>query len=126
MIMNADNRTLSKKELNLDDPNDRAILKTELYLVVDQIISELPESQKTFYRDLFDGNLNQANVAELYGITPQAVTNRLKKLKKTVLKKIEKEYGLDRDTVLTILGFRDFDQLINDELNHDRRYTIGV
>lgn len=92
-----------RSECDLNDPLDRAEIKTQLYFTVDQIISDLPKSQRLFYRDLFGGNLNQADVAAMYGITPQAATNRLTKLKKTVAKRLQQEYGLEKEDILTRL-----------------------
>ena len=112
---------LIDKDFDPDNPNDQAKAKLLLYFVVQNIIDELPESQRTFYQDLFGGNLNQADVAKLYGITPQAVTNRLSKLKKAVRTKLKDQYGLEEDMILKIVNFRDGMQLLADQMEQERR-----
>ena len=96
--------------------NGRAMIKELLINVTRRIINDLPESQKQFFSDLFDRNVSQADVAREYGITPQAVTNRITKLKRTVEKKLREDYDLDGEYIKVILKFRTFDQLRSDDM----------
>ena len=103
-------------EYDIEKPLERARLKTTLLWLVREIIDELPDTQQTFFRDYFEGGMNQSQVAKMYHVTPQAITNRLYKLKNTVRKKLEDDYGLTREIVITILNFRDYNQYMLDEL----------
>ena len=78
-----------------------------------EAIDELPESQQQFYRDYFEAGRSQAEVARMYNISPQAVTNRLKKLTKTVKKKMETDYGYTEEDIMEFIDAGSIYQLIN-------------
>ena len=110
----------SKEKTDREVLNERAWQKYVLYGLVERIINELPELQQIFYKDLFATNMNQADVARMYGISPQAITNRLTKLKRTVKKKLLDEYGLTKEDIIRVLNYRDHAQLLRDAYERSR------
>ena len=88
----------------LYDYEVRVKLKNDLLKAVREIIDQLPDSQQTFFRDMFLLNRSQASIARMYKVKPQAITNRLYKLKRTVQNKLEANYGITREVVVTIMS----------------------
>jgi len=70
------------------------------------IIYSLPESQREFFDYIHYGKLTQGELARLYGITPQAITNRIKKLYNTVMRRLAAEYGYTEEEIKRILKYR--------------------
>ena len=109
---------------------DLDIDKAKLIYITREIIQELPESQQQFYRDLFVAKRSQYRVAKIYGITPQAVTNRLKKLKNTISKKCFEKTGCMLGEISDILDKRSLSQSMDDYLDANtkmsRHETIKV
>lgn len=68
---NMDNK-MQNEENYLDEED--IITKYQLIRIVSEIISELPKSQKRFFRDLYGTKRSQYKVAQKYGISPQAIT----------------------------------------------------
>ena len=66
------------------------------------IIESLPESQRELFRDINGGKLSQAEMARYYGSTPQAITNRINRLYKTVTSRLVKDYGFSMDEIKRI------------------------
>ncbi len=90
--------------------------KELFFLKMREAIDELPESQQQFYRDYFEAGRSQAEVARMYNISPQAVTNRLKKLTKTVKKKMETDYGYTEEDIMEFIDAGSIYQLINGDV----------
>lgn len=88
----------------LHDYEVRIQLKRDLLRAVREIIDQLPDSQQTFFRDMFLFKRSQAKIARMYNVKPQAITNRLYKLKRTVQKKLEANYGITREVVIAIMS----------------------
>ena len=86
--------------------------KEIFFLKMWEAIDELPESQQQFYKDLFEAGRSQSEVARIYNISPQAVTNRLKKLTKTVKKKMETDYGYTEEDIMGFIDAGSIYQLI--------------
>ena len=67
----------------------------EILCTARMVVDTLPQSQQEFYDDIVYMKLSQAEIAELYNITPQAVTNRIKKLYAAIIRGLVTEYGHD-------------------------------
>ena len=110
--------------------DDEMLTKDELLRIASEIISELPESQRRFFKDLYGTSRSQYKVAQIYGISPQAVTNRIKKLTKTVEKKIIERTGYSPEQITEILGEKSMEQMLEDKvdaaLKYSRHDTIKV
>lgn len=78
----------------------------EILSAASEIVYSLPESQRDFFDYINYGKLTQGELARLYGITPQAITNRINKLYNTVIRKLESEYGHDEEEIKRIIKFR--------------------
>ena len=113
---NMDNK-MQNEENYLDEED--IITKYQLIRIVSDIISELTKSQKSFFRDLYGTKRSQYKVAQKYGISPQAITNHIKKLKKTVEKRILERTGLTREQISEILGEKSLGQLFDENLEAD-------
>ena len=106
------------------------ISKAELIHIAKDVVSELPESQRMFFRDLYGLPRSQYRVAQIYGISPQAVTNRIKKLKKTFEKKILERTGCSPEEIVEALYEKSLEQMIDDDVDAatkaSRHETIKV
>ena len=67
-----------------------------------EIVSSLPKSQREFFDDISGGKVSQAQFARYYGVTPQAITNRINRLFKTILRRLEAEHGYSEDEVMKL------------------------
>ena len=76
--------------------------RNDLLDTVKHIIDSLPESQRELFRDINGGKLSQAEMARYYGTTPQAVSNRINRLYKTVTGRLVKDYGYSIDEIKKI------------------------
>jgi len=65
----------------------------ELIQVTAHILDTLPRSQQELYIDINGGKQSQADMARYYKVTPQAITNRINRLYKTVTKRLQAEHG---------------------------------
>lgn len=107
-----------------------SISKAELIRIASEVVSELPESQRVFFRDLYGLPRTQYRVAQKYGISPQAVTNQIKKLKKTFEKKILERTGCSPEQIVEALYEKSLEQMIDDDVDAatkaSRHETIKV
>ena len=70
-----------------------------------KIMKSLPQSQIDFFDDLRCDKWSQGELAKSYGITPQAITNRIKKLYRTIMRRLKAEYGYEEEYVKKNFGF---------------------
>ena len=86
-----------------DAESESSKLAFDLLSTASNLITTLPESQQELFRDIVSGKLSQAEIARYYGVTPQAVTNRINRLYKTILRKLETDYGYRQDDILKLV-----------------------
>ena len=70
------------------------------------IAGRLPEQQQEFLMVISGGKISQGEVARMYGITPQAVTNRIKKLYNTIIRGLAKNYGFDEAEIKRVFNYK--------------------
>ena len=67
-----------------------------------RILNTLPKTQQELYIDINGGKLSQADMARYYNVKPQAVTNRISRLYKTVIRRLQAEYGFSEEEIKEI------------------------
>ena len=90
-----------------DVESERSKLAFDLLSTASNLITSLPESQQELFRDIVNGKLSQAEIARYYGVTPQAITNRINRLYKTILRRLESDYVFRQDAILNIVHAKD-------------------
>lgn len=71
-----------------------------------EILQTLPEQQQEFLMIISGKKISQGEVARMYGITPQAVTNRIKKLYNTIIRGLTKDYGFDEAEIKRVFKYK--------------------
>ena len=86
---------LSMPELFGQDTINNALASRQRDLIqaAAHILDTLPRSQQELYIDINGGKQSQADMARYYHVTPQAITNRINRLYKTVTKRLQEEHG---------------------------------
>lgn len=90
---------LSMPELLGQDTINNALASRQRDLIqaAAHILDTLPRSQQELYIDINGGKQSQADMARYYHVTPQAITNRINRLYKTVTRRLQEEHGFTID-----------------------------
>ena len=71
------------------------------------IVDSLPETRKEFFAYINHGNYSQGEVAKkVYHVKPQAITNRINKLYKAIIKGVCAEKGYNEEEIKRILKYK--------------------
>ena len=79
----------------------------EIILTAACIANDLPDERKEFFTYINQGNYTQGQLAkEIYHVRPQAITNRINKLYKAIIKGVCKEKGYNEEEIRRILKYK--------------------
>ena len=85
----------------------RSNSRDEILWAAADIVHSLPESQKEFFDYIGYGKLTQGELArEIYHVRPQAITNRINKLYKTIIRGVCEEKGYNEGEIKRILKYK--------------------
>ena len=109
-------RVMDSEENFVQNRYRKIFEKEHFFLKMHEAIEGLPESQRQFYKDYFEAGRTQADVAKMYNISPQAITNRLKKLTKTVRRIMEEDYGYTEEDIMSFINAGSMFQILNGDV----------
>ena len=84
----------------------RDLYADNVTIAAQEILQTLPEQQQEFFMTISGAKVSQGEIARMYGISPQAVTNRIKKLYNTIIRRLEKEYGFDEADIKHVFKYK--------------------
>ena len=79
----------------------------EIISTAASITDDLPDAQKEFFAYINHGNYTQGELArKVYHVKPQAITNRINKLYKTIIRGVCAEKGYNEEEIKRILKYK--------------------
>lgn len=85
----------------------------EIIQVAACIANDLPDARKEFFTYIKQGNYSQGELArEIYHVKPQAITNRIKKLYKTIIRGVCEKTGYSEEEIKCILKHKNETEFI--------------
>ena len=93
---------LAAPVLILDDESESEKRMDALLNSARKIVYTLPLSQRAFFNEIKGSKVSQAQFAKYYGVSPLAITNRINRLFKTIMKRLETEYGYTEEEAMRL------------------------